>query len=128
MALDKTLCYAVEYWPYTMNALGDGRLELDDNLAERAIKPFVVGRKNFPFSDAPRGERLAEASAGIYSVVTTATANGLNPRRYLEWLLSEMPNAGDPDDPAYAVVLTLTRNRRGAFYRQRERIARGIFL
>lgn len=86
MALDAALRYAIEYWPYAMNALDDGRLELDNNLAERAIKPFVIGRKNFLFSDARRG---AEASAGIYSVVTTAKANGLNPRKYLEWLLTE---------------------------------------
>lgn len=98
MALDAALRYAVEYWPYAMKALDDGRLELDNNLAERAIKPFVIGRKNFLFSDAPHG---AEASAGIYSVVTTAKANGLNPRKYLEWLLAEMPNAADPGDPAY---------------------------
>ena len=98
MALDAALRYAIEYWPYAMNALDDGRLELDNNLAERAIKPFVIGRKNFLFSDTPRG---AESSAGVYSVVATAKANGLNPRKYLEWLLTEMPNAADPDDPAY---------------------------
>ena len=98
MALDNALKYAVDHWPYAMNALGDGRLELDNNLAERAIKPFVIGRKNFLFSDTPRG---AEASAGIYSVVATAKANGLNPRKYLEWLLEEMPNAADLGDPAY---------------------------
>lgn len=55
-------------------ALDDGRLELGNNLAERAIKPFVIGRKNFLFSDAPRG---AEASAEIYSVV--ATGQGRRP-------------------------------------------------
>lgn len=98
MALDEALRYSVEYWPYAMNALGDGRLELGNNLAERAIKPFVIGRKNFLFSDTPRG---AEASTGIYSVVATAKAGGLNPRKYLEWLLAEMPNAADPGDPAY---------------------------
>ena len=97
MALDAALRYAIEYWPYAMNALDDGRLEFDNNLAERAIKPFVIRRKNFLFSDARRG---AEASAGIYSVVTTAKANGLNPRKYLEWLLTEVPNAADPGDPA----------------------------
>lgn len=97
MALDNALRYAVEYRPYAMNALEDGRLELDNNLAERAIKPFVIGR-NFLFSDAPRG---AEASAGIFSVVAMAKANSLNPRKYLEWLLTEMLNADDPDDPAY---------------------------
>ena len=96
MALDNALKYAVGYWPYAMNALGDGRLELDNNLAERAIKPFVIGRKNFLFSDTPRG---AEASAGIYSVVATAKANGLNPRKYLEWLLEEIAQRGRPRRP-----------------------------
>ncbi|MFR5982203.1 MAG: transposase domain-containing protein [Bifidobacterium longum] len=56
---------------------------------------FVVGRKNWLFSDAPRGAR---ASAAIYSVTTTAKANGLNPRLYVEWLLTEMPNAGELTD------------------------------
>ena len=37
----------------------------------------------------------------MYSVVTTTKANGLNPRKYVQWLLEEMPNAADPDDPAY---------------------------
>lgn len=79
-------------------ALDDGRLELGNNLVERAIKPFVIGRKNFLFSDTPRG---AEASAEIYSMVATAKAGGLNPRKYLEWLLAEMPSAADPGNPAY---------------------------
>ena len=97
MALDEALRYAAEYWPYAMNALDDGRLELGNNLTERAIKPFVIGRKNFLSSDMPRG---AEASAGIYSVVTTAKADGLNPRKYLELLLTEIPKAAGPGDPA----------------------------
>ncbi len=80
-----------------MAALGDGRLLLDNNLVERGIKPFVTGRKNFLFSDTLRG---AEASAGIYSVVVTAKDNGLNPRKYAQWLLEAMPNAADPADPA----------------------------
>lgn len=98
MALDKALEYAVKYWPYAMGALDDGRLPLDNNLAERGIKPFVIGRKNFLFSDTPRG---AEASAGMCSIVVTAKTNGLNPRKYVQWLLEEMPNAENPDDPAY---------------------------
>lgn len=69
-----------------------------DDSGTGAIKPFVIGRKNFLFSNTPRG---AEASASIYSVVTTAKANGLNPRKYLEWLLAEIPNAADPGDLAY---------------------------
>ena len=69
--------------------------------AERGIKPFVIGRKNFLFSDTPRS---AETSAGMYSIVVTAKANGLSPRKYAQWLLDEMPNApdpGDPDDPVF---------------------------
>lgn len=95
LALSKALEYAVTYWPYVMNVLNDGRLELSNNIAERAIKPFVIGRKNWLFSDTPRG---AHASAAIYSVVATALANGLNPRLYVEWLLTEMPNAGELTD------------------------------
>ena len=98
MALDKALEYAIRYWPYAMGALDDGRLPLDNNLAERGIKPFVIGRKNFLCGDTPRG---AAASAGMYSIVVMAKANGLNPRKYVQWLLEEMPKAENPDDPAY---------------------------
>lgn len=81
-----------------MGALDDSRLPLDNNLAERDIKPFVIGRKNFLFGDTPRG---SEASAGMYSIVVTAKASGLNPRKYVQWLLEKMPNAKNPGDPAY---------------------------
>ena len=93
--LDKALRYAIWSWPYVMNVLDDGRLELDNNLAERGMKVFVIGRKAWLFSDTPRG---AEASAAIYSIVTTAKMNGLEPRAYIEWLLTEMPNAGELTD------------------------------
>ena len=95
MALHKALAYTLKYWPYVKNVLADGRLELSNNLAERAIKPFVIGRKNYLFSDTPRG---AHASAAIYSITTTAKMNGLNPRLYFEWLLETMPNIANLDD------------------------------
>lgn len=69
--LDKALRYAIWSWPYVMNVLDDGRLELDNNIAERGMKVFVIGRKAWLFSDTPRG---AEASAAIYSIVTTAVS------------------------------------------------------
>lgn len=56
--------------------------------AENAIRPFCVGRRNWLFSDSSYG---AEVSAGIYSIVTTARANGLDDERYMTWLLTEMP-------------------------------------
>lgn len=95
MALYRALAYAVEFWPYVENVLLDGNLELSNNIAEQGQRIFVVGRKNWLFSDTPRG---AHASAAIYSITTTARANGLNPQKYIEWLLEEMPNAGELTD------------------------------
>lgn len=61
-----------------MGSLDDGMPPLCNNLPERDIKPFVIGRKNLLSSDTPRG---TEASAGMYSIVVTAKTNGLNPRK-----------------------------------------------
>ena len=95
MALSRALSYAIEFWPYVKNVLNDGNLEFSNNVAEQGQRIFVVGRKNWLFSDTPRG---ASASAAIYSITTTARANGLNPRLYIEWLLTEMPNASELTD------------------------------
>ena len=97
MALSRALNHTVAEWPYLSNVFADGRLPLDNNFAERAIRPFAVGRKNWLFSDTPRG---ANASAAIYSIVTTAKGNGLKPREYLEWLFEQMPNTENINDPA----------------------------
>lgn len=59
LALHRALQYAVEFWPYVMNVLEDGHLELSNNVAEQAQRIFVVGRKNWLFSDAPRGARAS---------------------------------------------------------------------
>ncbi len=61
-----------------------GRLELSNNRAERSVRPFAVGRKNWLFSNTPKG---ADASAAVYSIVETAKANGLRPFPYLKFLL-----------------------------------------
>ena len=66
----------------------DGRLELSNNRAERSIKPFVIDRKNFLFANTPRG---AQASAVIFSLIETAKENGLDPYRYLMWVLEQAP-------------------------------------
>ncbi|MBR3235739.1 MAG: IS66 family transposase [Atopobiaceae bacterium] len=99
LKLEEALRYALAYMPYVRNAIDEGRAELTNNRAERAVKPFVLGRKNWLFSNTPRG---AEASCGIYSVVTTARECGLSPMAYVEWVLSELPLAGDPSDPDVA--------------------------
>ena len=97
LKLEEALRYALTYMPHARNAVGEGRAELTNNRAERAVKPFVIGRKNWLFSNTPRG---AEASCGIYSVVVSARESGLSPLRYVEWLLEELPLAGDLTDPA----------------------------
>ncbi|MDO4798873.1 MAG: IS66 family transposase, partial [Coriobacteriales bacterium] len=84
--LANALANALEQWPHVGSALVDGRVPLDNNLAERAIRPWCVGRRNWLFCDTPSG---AAASCAAYSVVTTARACGLDDRRYVEWLLAE---------------------------------------
>jgi len=84
-ALGKALTYLKEQWPYLLNYLKDGRLELSNNRAERSIKPFVIDRKNFLFANTPSG---AKGSAVIFTLIQTAIENKLDPYRYLTWLLS----------------------------------------
>ena len=95
--LHKAVVYAQNQFPYLYNALADGDLPIENNRAEQAIRPFACGRRAWLFSDTQAG---AEASCGIYSIVTTARGNGLMPMRYLEWLLEELPNTPGADDPA----------------------------
>ena len=71
------------------NYLLDPRCQISNNLAENAIRPFTVGRKNWLFSDTVKG---AKASAVIYSLVETAGANGLSERGYLHIVLSNLPS------------------------------------
>ena len=75
--------------------LEDGRLELSNNRAERSIKPFVMGRKNWLFSNTPAG---AQSSAVIYSLIETAKENDLDPYRYLVWLLHNAPEQSQKDE------------------------------
>jgi transposase len=81
--------YLIGQWPWLKNIYLDGRLELSNNRAERSIKPFVIGRKNWLFSNSQKGAR---ASSVVYSVLETAMENGLNPFRYLKLLFETMPN------------------------------------
>jgi len=87
--LGKAAHYALDQRKYLMNVYLDGRLELSNNRAERSIKPFVMGRKNWLFCNTPKG---AHASSVIYSVIETAKENGLKPFEYLKFLFETMPN------------------------------------
>lgn len=87
--LGKAVNYAFNQRKYMENYLLDGRCSISNNAAENAIRPFTVGRKNWLFSDTPKG---ASASAAVYSIIETAKANGLNVYTYLEYLLMYMPD------------------------------------
>jgi len=87
--LGKAVHYAGSQRKYLQRYLLDGRLEISNNRAERSIKPFVIGRKNFLFANTPRG---AKASAVMYSVIETAKENGLNPFDYLVHIFKIAPN------------------------------------
>jgi hypothetical protein len=86
--LAKAVIYAKNQKPYMENYLLDGRCSISNNAAENGIRPFVVGRKNWLFSDTPKG---ADASARVYSLIETAKANGLDPKKYLNYLLDQRP-------------------------------------
>lgn len=77
--------YALSQKKYLENIYLDGRAELTNNRAERSIKPFVMGRKAWLFSNTPDG---AKASSVMYSIIETAKENGLHPYRYLKFLLT----------------------------------------
>ena len=94
-ALGKALHYLQEQWPYLARYLEDGRLEFSNNRAERSIKPFVMGRKNWLFSNTPAG---AQSSAVIDSLIETAKENDLDLYRYLVWLLHNAPGLSRTDE------------------------------
>ncbi len=89
--LAKSKTYSINQKKELSAVLLNGKLELTNNLAERAIKPFVIGRKNWLFSDTDKG---ADASAKCYSIVESAKLNNLNVFNYLTYLLTELPKLG----------------------------------
>lgn len=91
--------YALGQQKYLTRYLLDGRLEISNNRAERSIKPFVIGRKNFLFANTVRG---AKASAVMYSLVETAKENGINPYDYLVWVLKAAPEMEFSQNPCVA--------------------------
>ena len=91
--MGKAIYYAESQRKYLERYLLDGRLEISNNRAERTIRPFVMGRKNWLFSNTPNGAR---ASAVYYSLIISAKENGLNPFEYLTWIFTNAPNLGRP--------------------------------
>ncbi|MGC7890101.1 IS66-like element ISVa5 family transposase [Vibrio anguillarum] len=91
--LGKAIKYTLGQWSKLTRYIDDGHLSIDNNRAERAIKPLVIGRKNWLFSNTPNG---ADASAMLYSIIETAKANGLILYDYLVKCMKELAKA-EPD-------------------------------
>ena len=94
-ALGKAISYLASNWMKLVRYTEAGYLPIDNNAAERAIRPFVIGRKNWLFSDTPKG---ATASAQLYSLVETAKANGQEPYAWLRHALERLPQASSVED------------------------------
>jgi transposase len=93
--LGKAVYYALRQWPKLTTFLTHGEVPLDNNRCENAIRPFVIGRKGWMFSDTVKG---AIASANLYSIVETAKANGVEPHAYLSLLFARLPHAKTVED------------------------------
>ncbi|UCG07455.1 MAG: IS66 family transposase [Desulfobacterales bacterium] len=93
--LGKAVNYTLRNWNRLVRYIDDGHLRPDNNLAENAIRPFVLGRKNWLFSGHPNG---AQASATIFSLIETAKANGLKPYEYFRYLFDKLPCAESEND------------------------------
>jgi len=94
-ALGAALSYMRDYWGKLVRYPERGDLPIDNNRCENAIRPFVIGRKAWLFSDTPAG---ASASAIIYSLVETAKANGVEPYTWLRHVLEHLPAARTADE------------------------------
>lgn len=94
--LSEAVTYIDNQWDKLLYYLTNWKVQIDNNLAEReGIKPFVMSRKNFIFSDTRSGARI---SAIYFSLLISARMNQLNPEKYLTYLLSELSTYGLKDD------------------------------
>ena len=93
--LGKAIGYSLNQWDKLIRYLESPFLTPDNNASENAIRPFVLGRKNWLFNQTPGG---AESSCGMYSLIQTAKQNGLVAREYLMKLFEEAPYASTKED------------------------------
>ena len=93
--LGKAMNYLLKQWDKLTVYTTDGRLRIDNNLTENAVRPFVIGRKAWLFAASVDG---AKASANLYSLVETAKANGHKPHSYIQHVLTKLPAAQSLED------------------------------
>ena len=94
-ALGRALAYLANEWDKLVVYLTDGRIEIDNNKTENALRPFCLGRRNWLFHDSVAG---AKASANLYGLIETCKAVGLEPYHYLRRLFTDLPRARTLED------------------------------
>jgi transposase len=105
-ALGKAIGYTLAQWVKLIRYLDSPLLSPDNNACERAIRPFVIGRKNWLISGSPAG---AEASAAWYSLIETAKLNGIEPYLYLRHVLGTLPTSENPADFAHLLPWNIAK-------------------
>jgi transposase len=93
--LGQAVSYTLNQWPKILNYLKDPRLEVSNNLSERAIKPFVIGRKGWLFANSVAG---ANAAAAIFSIIETCKHHRVEPYDYLRYVLNALPQCQTIED------------------------------
>lgn len=93
--IGKAIRYCIKHWQQLTGFMKDGRIEIDNNLCENAIRPFTLGRKNWMFMGSPSG---AKAGATFYSLIETCKANNIDPQQYLTQMLHKIRLCKTDDD------------------------------
>jgi hypothetical protein len=86
-ALAEAIRYALKLWPALARYSSDGRIEMDNNAAERALRTVALGRKNYLFAGSDTG---GERAAAIYSLIGSAKLNGIDPEAYLRFVIARI--------------------------------------
>jgi transposase len=100
--IGKALAYALKRWEALTRFLGDGRICLSNNAAERALRGIAVGRRNWTFAGSDRG---GERAAAVYTLIETAKLNGVDPQAWLADVLARIA-----DHPAKRITDLLPWN------------------
>ncbi|MDF1757294.1 MAG: IS66 family transposase [Legionellaceae bacterium] len=93
--LGKAIFYSINHWHSLTEYINDGRLEIDNNRSERAIKPFVIGRKNWLFNTSTKG---ADASSILFSIVQTCKEHNIDVFAYFKYALEKIISCKDDHD------------------------------
>src|SRR5574344_965792 len=105
--IGKAIGYTLGQWEKLIGYIDYGFVPIDNNLVENAVRPFVIGRKNYLFHGSPTG---ADASASLYSIIETAKINGHEPFYYLYYLFSKLPFV--KNDADYRALLPFNVSRK----------------